>query len=277
VKDETVAMVAIVRGEDEFIDEWIIYHYLLGATEFVLYDDDPRQNLKRLLGKHGDLVRVIDWESGYGLLPGRNRQTRAYQHSLSETSCDWVAFLDIDEFIVLRNRDRLPTFLSGFKDADSVILTWHYFGHSGFYDPPALVTQCLLRRQAAPSRMMKSIVRRDQVVTVKSAHLCSMKYVGRAHDANHRVYTDEFYPGKTDVAHVNHYFCRCFTQWMNRVRRGEVAYSRNEYPRSEAWRYEEAECLRKFVKISAFHNELVDDYLLKYGDQIRARLAALQI
>jgi hypothetical protein len=275
--NESVAVAAIVRDEDRFIDEWIIYHHLLGVTEFVLYDDDPKQNLQLLLEKHGALVKVIDWTAGYRSFAGRNRQTGAYQHSLSETSSEWVAFIDIDEFIVLRQHDRLPTFLFDFAGASSVVLTWHMFGHSGFYDPPSLVTQCLLKRQTMPGRMMKSIVRRDQVLKVNSAHGCSMKCPGGARDANNRRYSDEFYPGKTDVAHINHYVCRSFTQWMNRVKRGEVAYSASDYPPLHAWRYEEAECLRKFVEIAAQYNEIVDNYMLKYGDQIQTCLNALHL
>jgi hypothetical protein len=267
---------AILREEDSFLDEWIAYHRILGVDHFILYDDDPRQNLRSLLRKHEAYVTVYDWADDYHLTQGRNRQTCAYEHSLHHTNCQWVAFIDADEFIVLRKHESIHHFLDDFRDAEAVVLTWHVFGHNGYYkNPDGLITESLIKRQAQPGKMMKSIVKREAVVAVPNAHRCQMATPRSVFDANHNRFSKELYPGKTDVAHINHYICRSFEHWMGRVTRGEVAFSPTTYPKKAAWRYEEEACLRMFVKQSATFNEIVDEYMLKYCDHIRRYLSTL--
>lgn len=277
VLSEFLALAAILRAEDPFLDEWLAYHRLLGVDHFLLYDDDPRQNLRSLVDKHRAYTTVFDWSDGYHLGSGRNRQTKAYEHSLRQTTCRWIGFIDVDEFIVLRKHQDLIEFLADFRDANAVVLTWHVFGHNGFYsNPKGLITESLTRRQAAPGRMMKSLVRREFVLAVPNAHACTMANHNAVFDANHNRYTNDYYPGKTALAHVNHYMCRSFENWMARVDRGEVAFTPTTYPKDAAWRYDEKACLKKFVELTKTFNEMVDEYMLKYADPIRQFLATSQ-
>ena len=274
--DDFIAIVAILKNEDRFVDEWIAYHRLLGADHFVLYDDDPRQHLRNLLRKHERYVTVFDRSEPYDLGTARNRQLRAYEHAIRHTKCQWVAFIDGDEFIVLRKHETLRQFLANFGNAEAVILTWHMFGHSGYYDDPTdLITSVLTKRQARPGKMMKSIVRREAVTAIWSVHWCKTLNDQAVFDANHRCFTRDNYDGKTAVANINHYLCRSFSNWMARVRRGELAYLPSSYPVEENWRYEEEECLKKFVQISAEHNEVVDTLMCRFHDPIVMYLARL--
>lgn len=38
---ETVCLAAILKYEEPFLDEWIVYHRMLGIDHFYLYDDNP--------------------------------------------------------------------------------------------------------------------------------------------------------------------------------------------------------------------------------------------
>ena len=273
---EYLAVAAIVKAEDPFLDEWIAYHRLMGVDYFILYDDDPRQNLSMLTARHRAYVTVFSKAEFDNNSDGRNRQTRAYEHSLKQTGCRWIAFIDVDEFIVMRKHSTIVEFLHEFEDAEAVALTWNMFGHNGYFEnPPGLVTELHTRRQAQPGNMRKLIVKRESVVSVRGAHVCQMKCRHSILDENHKLSTREQYPGKTDIAHINHYFCRSFENWMARVQRGSVAYSPEFYPPSEAWKYDELQCLKKFVSYTKTSNELVDEFMLRYSDSIRSYLASL--
>jgi hypothetical protein len=123
--------------------------------------------------------------------------------------------------------------------------------------------------------MTKVLVRPECVVAVQNAHMCKMKNHFAVFDANHNRYTNDYYPGKTEVAHVNHYMCRSFQNWMARVERGEVAFSSDTYPKDAAFQYDERLCLRKFVEITKTVNEFVDEYMLQYAEPIKAYLRTL--
>ena len=96
----TVCVAAILKDEDAFVEEWVAYHRLLGVDHFYLYDDDPRQPLKKLLARHRDYVTVHPWLIGHddARYPGRTKQIKAYAHCLAYEAFryTWVAFIDGD-------------------------------------------------------------------------------------------------------------------------------------------------------------------------------------
>jgi hypothetical protein len=276
--DSSLCAVSLASGEEPFIEEWIAYHRLIGVDRFLLYDNDPRLPLRALLKRFEGFVTVIDWPGDPTAgSPGRNLQTKTYMHALAvvREQYRWVTFLDVDEFIVLRAHDGLAAFLSSFEEFGSVRLNWHVFGHNGHYeDPNGLITSSLTRRMATPSLQTKAISRTEAITSVDSAHFCRLKDGWRTVDANGREYADPLYPGKTDVAHINHYQCRSFLSWMGRVRRGAVSFDRSNVPPEHAWRLDEHLCLRQFVETVAKNkNELVDEYMLRFESRIREQLA----
>ncbi len=270
-----ICIVAILKGEEPFIDEWIAYHRIIGVDHFFLYDNDPTAPLKHLLRHHADYVTVIDWPGEHDDLPGRNKQTKAYTDSLRRISHRWMAFIDGDEFIVLRRHANLRLFLDKFEGVGAVRLTWHLFGNNGHYtNPKGLITASLTRRKCAPARMTKSINRVRAIASINSAHFCKLKLGFRTMDANKRPYSATPYRGQTEVAHINHYMCRSFENWMNRIERGEAAFSKENTPKDKdhRWRFERELCRAKFVEISKETNEMVDEFMLKYSEPIQAFL-----
>lgn len=276
--DCSICAVAIVKGEERFIEEWIVYHRLLGVNHFFLYDNDSKLPLRSLLRAYESFVTVIDWPGDpTASWPGRNRQIKTYTHALAckVASYTWVTFLDPDEFIVLREHDTLPIFLSSFEEVGSVRLNWHVFGHNGYYEnPKRLITAALTRRMATPSPRTKAITRIDAVTSIESAHFCRLKRGWRTVDANGRLYSEAIYPSKTDRAHINHYQCRSFLTWMDRVQRGDVSFDQSNVPADHRWRLDEYLCLRQFVEtVAKDKNELVDDFMLRFESRIVTQLA----
>jgi len=126
---------------------------------------------------------------------------------------------------------------------------------------------------AAPSLRTKAISRTEAVSSIDSAHFCRLRPGWRTVDANGRTYSEVLYPGRTARAHVNHYQCRSFLTWMDRVRRGDVSFDRSNVPAEHRWRLDEHLCLRQFVEtVARDKNELVDDYMLKFERPILSRL-----
>jgi hypothetical protein len=269
-------LVAILKDEGPFIEEWLAYHRLIGVEHFYLYDNDPALPLRSQLTGHED-VTVIDWVGEFEHLPGRNKQTKAYTDALGRVRQRWMAVVDGDEFIVLRKHDTLQSFLSDFEDVSAVRLTWHVFGHNGHYDnPDDLITASLTRRRASPGNMTKAITKVAAVKSIGSAHKCLLRRGHLTVDANKRPYGPGLYPGKTDVAHVNHYMCRSFLNWMHKVDRGAVSFSRGAPPPDPGhrWRHDREACLREFVQLTRDFNEHVDEHMLRFRERIEAGLAA---
>lgn len=274
-----ICVAAILKGEEPFLDEWIAYHRIIGVAHFYLYDNAPTLPLRLLLRRHAAYVTVIDWPGEYEELPGRNKQTKAYVDALRHITHEWVAFIDGDEFIVLRHHANLHDFLEQFTDVGAVRLTWHLFGHNGYEnDPTGLITAALTRRRSAPGRLTKSITRVEAIAAIESAHRCNLQTGYAMVDANKRPHSSDPYAGKTDAAHINHYMCRSFRDWMKRIDRGEAAFTKANYPKDKdhLWRFDPELCRRKFFAIANETNELVDEYMLKYSGAIHAFLRDLE-
>lgn len=277
---KTICLAAILCEEEKFIDEWLVYHRLLGIEHFFLYDDSPALPLARFLQPHAAYVTVIPWHNRHQHLPGRNRQTKAYTHAVQEFSneFEWITFIDGDEFIVLREHNSIPEFLAEFDGFDSVSLNWHVFGHNGYFDdPPGLITESLIKRMAAPSWNVKSITRSKEISHIPGAHYCKLKS-GYMVDANQVPFQDGVYEGKSEIAHINHYQCRSFMNWMGRAKRGAVDIDTPaDSTEINAWRLLEDGCLKQFVtSIAKDKNEIIDSYMKKYTQPILDALNKLE-
>ncbi|HSM34488.1 MAG TPA: glycosyltransferase family 92 protein, partial [Anaerolineae bacterium] len=128
-----VVIVCIVKDEAEYLEEWLGYHIAVGVDHFLIYDNGSSDGSAALLERyinHG-LVTRIDWPLGGG-------QLAAYNHALRMfgATARWLAYYDVDEFLVPLLDDDVPTFLARFEDAAVVRVPRVEFGFSGHRAPP---------------------------------------------------------------------------------------------------------------------------------------------
>lgn len=218
-----VAMAAITKNEGPFIAEWVAYHYLLGVEHFFIYDngstDGTRAELTPFI--NCGIVTLIDWP----LFPG---QIEAYQHAVALLGphCDWMGFLDIDEFAALPPGLTLPQFLADQPpETDEVVLFWRMFGHSGHRArPDGLVIEQFTRCDPTVWQISKCFVRPDRV---------RLMHIHHAETVN-RTSVDEFgrpvrqvwmherdVPTGERVA-VHHYFTRSYDDYSAKIARGQA-------------------------------------------------------
>jgi hypothetical protein len=278
--NELLCIVAIVRDELPFLDEWLAYHRILGVDHFYLYDDDPSAALNSFLVAHQKYVTIINWHRQSVDLAGLNRQTKAYNDAIDRigSQFEWVAFIDIDEFIVLPGYQDLPAFLRHYSAFGQISLQWYLFGHNGFFnDPPGFVTTTLTRRMAEPHlKRVKSIAKVSAIENISSAHYCKL----RSGYSSIRLRQKEFADGQRTPAdsfpRINHYMCRSFSRWMKRADRGAVSDDAMiRYPKAD-WKTSRAGCLKQFVEIIANKfNEHEDTYMLRFEEPIKKYLSEI--
>lgn len=283
---KTVALVAILKEEDGFVDEWVAYHRLLGVEHFYLYDHDPRLPLRKILKKHAAYVTVTDWLVKQGVRArhrGFSAQVKAYNHYRRHYSRHdkWAAFIDADEFIALKKHASLQDFLLAHDDSGAVSLNWVCFGHNGFYDDPGgLIVESLTRRARDASRTVKTIVKNECVTDFVNPHYPILADGCRRVDGNGRVLStplegddrhafNDIYEGIGDTACMHHYRCRSFKNWMRRPSRGSVDGQKGR----AFWHASEEGCLERFVTIVAkTDNEVDDTTLARHAPAIRRLL-----
>jgi len=121
----------IGRLENKYIREYVEYNKVLGFTNICLYDNN-REGEDDFRDVIGDYI-----DSGYVILKNYRNitepcQFKAYNECYAEygNKYDWIAFLDIDEFIFLNNNKSINEFLSNpiFDGFDKIHLNWLLFG-----------------------------------------------------------------------------------------------------------------------------------------------------
>ncbi len=141
---------AIFRDEAPYLKEWIEFHKIMGTDHFYLFNNDSSDHYMEVLQPYiaSEEVELIDWPSP----PDEDwtpYQEKAYQLCLeaSRHITRWLAFLDLDEFLVPLQDCTVLDFLHQHEDAGVILAYWRTFGTSFIPKIPAdtLLTECLIR------------------------------------------------------------------------------------------------------------------------------------
>ena len=204
-----VAICVVAKWEDYYLEEWLDYNHKLGFDHIFLFQNDWRTDVERpFLTK--------------GICDGRSVQVPLFNHFLKDnTEYDWIAFIDCDEFIVLKKHNNIKELIEEYKDRTNIIgLNWFMYGNLGIEkrEGDSLIKMFPMRSQQ-PNEHIKVIVN-------KSIGPCMTLPHNTAHesmDTNGKFFHGPFnYGGPTDVAYINHYHNKTKEDWELRCRRGRV-------------------------------------------------------
>jgi hypothetical protein len=264
-----VAICAIARNEAAYLGEWIGYHRLLGFDPIRVYShestDDSNALLERLAGQ--GLVEWTPWTAP----PDKKPQWVAYEDGLEQLRgrADWVALIDLDEFIVLSRHRTIQEFLAEYGDLGAIAMNWKMFGSGGQerHEPGLVIerfTRCARRRYSG-NKAIKTLARVDDI-EVPRVHTCHFRP-----GVSYRTVIGEEIPPATgksrtvthDIIRVNHYFTRSREEWQAKATRGRGAKPAN-HPKKHRT---EAEFLQND------RNEEEDLELLAFADGVKAFIA----
>lgn len=108
-----------VKADRRSLETFVAWHLELGAARIVIYFDDPEDPGLPVLSALGPRVVSVRCDAAHwahlGKRPGKKttRQTINAQHAYDKTDLDWLAHVDVDEFI-------LPVALPGEAAAPTV-------------------------------------------------------------------------------------------------------------------------------------------------------------
>ena len=145
------SLVACARWEEDDILEWLDHHHSIGIGHVYLYsNDDDASTLRNAIGPHLEgprpFVTYRHWH------PSNGRQVHMYLHFLSSHrhETEWLCFLDIDEFLVIKGHNDLPRFMAPLEaHFDAVYFNWVFYGAGG-------------RRTRQPGSVLAGLARRNR-------------------------------------------------------------------------------------------------------------------
>lgn len=220
-----LSVCAIAKDEGPYFAEWLDWHIGQGVEKFYVYDngstDCTRQVLEPYVAK--GIVDLIPW-------PGHHMQLAAYDDCIERHRFDtrWLAFIDLDEFIVPLKDKSLTDFLHRMEDFSAVEINWLIYGSSGQKEKLPGTMMERFRRHSLPghilNRHVKSIVDPRRVYCMIGCHEAA-RITGKAADEKGRPLKKSFRDREPqqEVIRVNHYAVRSLAEFAEKQARGRAA------------------------------------------------------
>ncbi len=273
------------KDENEYLNEWLEYHLnVLYFEKVVIYDNNSKIHPKHTINqKFLDRVIFEDWP--YFNL---GKQLNAYNHFIDKyrEQFEWAAFIDADEFIVIRdsgyrnkeNSGNYATFRPGFSNGqfgktDNTIaqivhineflklyehycglcVNWLIFGSSKHVKRPegGVLRNYLYRTddKLRDNFHVKTIAKISEVVEALSPHhfLFKKDFPINENFENVKNYMSE--KCSANLITINHYFCRSEEEFNEKQKRG----------RGDAYGVAERKLFKEYDKNSVNY----DDYAFR--------------
>jgi hypothetical protein len=207
-----VALVCIAKDEDEYIKEWIDYHKKLGFDKIFVFENNWRCKVK------DDMVSTIEFDGEIMQIPAYNAFIERFRYEY-----DWVSFIDVDEFIVLKKHENIKEFLKEYDSVENgIAINWVLFGNNGHEEPSEnySVLERFTKREIVANLHIKTFLKlkRFGVKMVNPHHPNVM-----LNDTNLKEVIGPFHPkGSIDVVQINHYFCKTLPEFRKKIGRGRA-------------------------------------------------------
>ena len=220
-----LAVCAIAKDEGPYFKEWIEWHRSRGVEKFYIYDNESTDCTRAVLEEYvrEGLVEYIPF-------PGYRRQLAAYDDCLRRHRFDarWIAFIDLDEFIVPVKDRTIPEFLRRFEAFPAVEINWLVYGSGGARKRLPGTMMERFRRHSQPShvlnRHVKSIVDPRRVFNMIGCHEAA-RISGCAADSHGNPIKKNFREREPqqDVIRINHYAVRSYEEFLEKQARGRAS------------------------------------------------------
>ena len=127
-KKYRISLCGMFKNEGRFLKEWVEYYKMIGIDHLYMYNNNSEDNYLEILKPYIDngFVTLIDWTKNHAQIEGYKD---CFDKFRNETQ--WLAFIDIDEFIVPVSSSDINEWIKGYERYPSVLLYWKMFGTGG--------------------------------------------------------------------------------------------------------------------------------------------------
>ncbi len=252
-----VAVVAIFKGEDEYLREWLEFHRIVGVEHFFLYDNGDSQTSREILKPYIDdgLVTYLPFvdfpeksmRNRYGKDQFRklSMQNLAYGDCVLRYAehCKWLAKIDLDEF--LYPLEPFACLSDAFAALDSsqvkgFSVRAKRFGPSGRIERSGLpVIETFTMRNPEPDRNWK-VVGKGRYLNGKACYQGCHTYFYKP-SLRARAFSDEL---TERSVMINHYYIKSRAEYLDKIERHSVGHKAGkESP--EKWQLADADARTK--------------------------------
>lgn len=261
-----LSLLAPLKDEESYLIEFVNYYLIHGVDHFYFYDNESNIPVVDVVHGYRDKCTVLT-------APGDAVQGRAYAHFCKHFrhETQWVAFFDVDEFVLPHKHGSFREFLLDYDDCDGIGINWVLFGDGHHKTQPAgSVIENYLYREAAQCPCIKSVVKSEKLVGfLDNPHFATLLEGSLYVDAHMNPITSAYNESPTiDVIQLNHYFTKSEAEWKRKLhrKRADSGKPRAEHTEDQGWVFTAHESLNQIRETS-----IVDRYGARLAEALRLR------
>lgn len=219
-----LAVCAIAKNEGPYFEEWVEWHKARGVEKFYIYDNESDDNTREVLEPY-----IAEGLVEYNFWPGQRQQLPAYDNCLERHRLDarWIAFIDLDEFVLPADGKSIPEFLRPLERYPVVEVNWLVYGSGGAKEKKSGTVMERFTRHSRPdaevNRHVKSFVDPRRVACMTGCHEaarlegCSVDSAG----CRNRKSWNKRAPEHIG-AQINHYAVKSYDEFLQKRARGRA-------------------------------------------------------
>jgi hypothetical protein len=247
-----LAVCAIFQNEGPYLKEWIEYNLLIGVEKFYLLNNLSNDNYSEVLAPYiqKGIVDLYEWPH----IDFRQGDSYDFISQTVKDDVKWMAYIDIDEYIVPMNVNTVPEFLKDYEPFAGVTINWVVFGTSNVERIPSdkLMIETLNMREMLSSKnqsLCKSIIRPSAVVKWTDPHMPTVKKGMKVVNSNKgkgQIGSKQM----IDKIRINHYWLK--DEWF---------FWNVKIPRVEKWGTKIDQLVKTYKRYSAVECHVIDKYI----------------
>ncbi len=220
---------AIAKDETLDLREWVTYHLAIGFEHIFLYDNNSKIAIRDTLSDfiNSKLVTVINLDLN------ESQQLSAYYNciKLFGDLTFWLAFIDIDEFIVPLKDNDVKDVLDDYKEYAGLGVHWMIFSSNSHIKRPKSPVIYSYIKAIELNKHIKSIIQPKHVISPISPH--HFKYKNGYFCVNEEKFiipNFQSYPIANKIR-INHYYYKSQEDFEDKIKRGLATKSKSSNER----------------------------------------------
>lgn len=250
-----LGVVAIVKNEARFMEEWVLFHLNQGVDKIIIYDNGSTDDIRSVLKPYIKRKAVK-----YIYYPGKKLQCDVYNDAIYRYGrfFKYMIMLDADEFLYpSETHEKLTDIIDEAFERDEkvgcLVVNWLCYGSGGFIkSPEGHVVENYLKRGAYEfegNRNYKTIVDPQKVFSYICPHFPELKKGYKKVNTVGDVIDTSVTSGNYERLRINHYFTKSKEDYIKKMIRGKADRS-DKRGMDEFYRYDV--------------NDIYDDSILYY-------------
>lgn len=198
-------VLAMMKNEEDILEEWIEHYKLFGATKIFIIDDESTDGSVDICLKYGDFIEV---KTIQGLPEKTGRQTMAFNKLFDHLKKynNFALICDIDEFVFPLKAKSLANYCEEKSNFDKIKIQVLNFGaNDNIKQPKSIVASCVYRNYFRKYVPVKCMVKLNKT---KKFHIHYSEVIG------------ETISPSIEEIRLNHYILQSKEHMIKRFTRG---------------------------------------------------------